>query len=183
VAERHLRPGGTVSGPSMFALADVSVYLAVLAMIGPKALAVTTNCSIDFMRKPAAGADMICECRLLKLGRVLAVGECLLFSDGRGCAGGPRLDDLFHPARAVTGRKTRVFRLGNLQISRTFFCRKTAPCPRHPQQPSPAWTGGQGTVAQEQKTRQSSLPVMDRRLPVTGNPPRPTPAPPRSRPP
>jgi uncharacterized protein (TIGR00369 family) len=82
VAERHLRPGGTVSGPSMFALADVSVYLAVLAMIGPKALAVTTNCSIDFMRRPAAGADIICECRLLKLGRVLAVGECLLFSEG-----------------------------------------------------------------------------------------------------
>ncbi len=81
-AERHLRPGGTVSGPTMFALADVSVYLAVLAMIGPRALAVTTNCSIDFMRKPAAGVDMIAECRLLKLGRVLAVGEVLMFSDG-----------------------------------------------------------------------------------------------------
>ena len=80
--ERHLRPGGTVSGPTMFALADVSVYLATLAMIGPKALAVTTNCSIDFMRKPAAGADLIAECRLLKLGRVLAVGEVLLFSQG-----------------------------------------------------------------------------------------------------
>jgi uncharacterized protein (TIGR00369 family) len=66
VAERHLRPGGTVSGPSMFALADVSVYLAVLAMIGPKALAVTTNCSIDFMRKPAARTDLVCVCRLLK---------------------------------------------------------------------------------------------------------------------
>lgn len=82
VAERHLRPGGTVSGPSMFALADVAVYLAVLAMIGPKALAVTTNCSIDFMRKPAANTDLICVCRLLKLGRVLAVGECLIFSEG-----------------------------------------------------------------------------------------------------
>ncbi|MDG4648354.1 PaaI family thioesterase [Roseibacterium sp. SDUM158017] len=82
VAHRHLRPGGTVSGPSMFALADVAVYLAILTMIGPKALAVTTNCSIDFMRKPAAGADLICECRLLKLGRVLAVGECQLFSEG-----------------------------------------------------------------------------------------------------
>jgi uncharacterized protein (TIGR00369 family) len=81
-AERHLRPGGTVSGPTMFALADVSVYLAILAMIGPKALAVTTNCSIDFMRKPAAGTDMICDCRLLKLGRVLAVGDCLLVSQG-----------------------------------------------------------------------------------------------------
>lgn len=83
VEGRHLRPGGTVSGPTMFALADVSVYLAILAMIGPKALAVTTNCSIDFMRKPAAGSDMICECRLLKLGRVLAVGECLLYSVGQ----------------------------------------------------------------------------------------------------
>ncbi len=79
---QHLRPGGTVSGPAMFALADVSVYLTVLAMIGPKALAVTTNCSIDFMRKPAAGRDLICECRLLKLGRVLAVGDCMIFSEG-----------------------------------------------------------------------------------------------------
>ncbi|MDG3040074.1 PaaI family thioesterase [Roseicyclus marinus] len=83
VEDRHLRPGGTVSGPTMFALADVSVYLAILAMIGPKALAVTTNCSIDFMRKPAAGVDMICECRILKLGRVLAVGDCLLYSVGQ----------------------------------------------------------------------------------------------------
>ena len=82
VEDRHLRPGGTVSGPSMFALADVSVYLAILAMIGPKALAVTTNCSIDFMRKPVAQADVICVCRVLKLGRVLAIGECLLFSEG-----------------------------------------------------------------------------------------------------
>lgn len=82
VDERHLRPGGTVSGPSMFALADVSVYLAVLAMIGPEALAVTTGCSMDFMRKPAAGTDMIARCRLLKLGRVLAVGDVLLYSEG-----------------------------------------------------------------------------------------------------
>ncbi|TVP72065.1 MAG: PaaI family thioesterase [Rhodobacteraceae bacterium] len=79
---RHLRPGGTVSGPAMFALADVSVYLAIMAMIGPKGLSVTTNCAIDFMRKPAAGVDLICRTRLLKLGRVLAVGECLIFSEG-----------------------------------------------------------------------------------------------------
>lgn len=80
--ERHLRPGGTVSGPAMFALADVAVYLAILSMVGPKALSVTTNCAIDFMRKPAAGVDLICKTRLLKLGRVLAVGDCLIFSDG-----------------------------------------------------------------------------------------------------
>lgn len=80
--ERHLRPGGTVSGPAMFALADVAVYLAILAMVGPKALSVTTNCAIDFMRKPAAGVDLICKTRLLKLGRVLAVGDCLIYSDG-----------------------------------------------------------------------------------------------------
>jgi uncharacterized protein (TIGR00369 family) len=82
VGERHLRPGGTVSGPSMFSLADVTVYLAVLAMIGPKGLAVTTNCSLDFMRKPAANTDLIGECRLLKLGRVLAVGDVLIYSEG-----------------------------------------------------------------------------------------------------
>lgn len=83
VDDRHLRPGGTISGPSMFALADVSIYLAVLAMIGPMALAVTTNISMDFMRKPAAGADLICAARLLKLGRSLAVGDGLIFSDGQ----------------------------------------------------------------------------------------------------
>lgn len=82
VAERHLRPGGTVSGPTMFALADVALYLAILSHIGPVALAVTTNCSIDFMRKPAAGRNLIAKARLLKLGRVLAVGDVLLYSEG-----------------------------------------------------------------------------------------------------
>ncbi len=80
--ERHLRPGGTVSGPSMFGLADVGVYLAILARLGPVALAVTTNCSIDFMRKPIAGADLLANTRILKLGRVLAVGDVLIFSEG-----------------------------------------------------------------------------------------------------
>lgn len=82
VAERHLRPGGTVSGPSIFALADVAIYLAILSRLGPVALAVTTNASIDFMRKPVAGRDVLAEARLLKLGRVLAVGDALLFSEG-----------------------------------------------------------------------------------------------------
>lgn len=81
-AEEHLRPGGTISGPAMFALADVGVYLAVLAMVGPKALAVTTNCSIDFMRKPRAGRDLLANIRLLKLGKSLAVGDALLHSTG-----------------------------------------------------------------------------------------------------
>ncbi len=83
VGDVHLRPGGTVSGPSMFALADVSMYLAILAMVGPKALAVTTNCSIDFMRKPVAGVDLIGKARVLKLGRSLAVGDVLLYSVGQ----------------------------------------------------------------------------------------------------
>ncbi|GGO38894.1 thioesterase [Gemmobacter aquaticus] len=82
VAERHLRPGGTVSGPAMFGLADVAFYLALLQRIGPVALAVTTNCSIDFLRKPAAGCDLIARARMLKLGRVLAVGDVLIWSEG-----------------------------------------------------------------------------------------------------
>lgn len=82
VRESHLRPGGTVSGPSIFGLADLAIYTAILSHIGPVALAVTTNASIDFMRKPEAGRDLLAECRLLKLGRVLAVGEALIFSEG-----------------------------------------------------------------------------------------------------
>lgn len=82
VSDRNLRPGGTVSGPSMFSLADVSIYLAILSHIGPEALAVTTNCAIDFMRKPAAGADLIGRAQLLKLGRALAVGDVLIYSEG-----------------------------------------------------------------------------------------------------
>lgn len=83
VGEGDLRPGGTISGPSIFALADVAVYLAVLSRIGPVALAVTTNATIDFMRKPAAGVDLRAEVRLLKLGRQLAVADALIYSDGQ----------------------------------------------------------------------------------------------------
>ncbi len=82
IEEKHLRPGGTVSGPTMFMLADVAVYAAVLSMVGKKALAVTTSCSLDFMRKPASGKDLLAKCTLLKLGRVLAVGDVLLYSVG-----------------------------------------------------------------------------------------------------
>jgi uncharacterized protein (TIGR00369 family) len=84
VAERHLRPGGTVSGPAIFGLADVAVYLAILSRIGPVALAVTTSANLDFLRKPAAGVDLRAEVRILKLGRVLAVAEALIYSDGQG---------------------------------------------------------------------------------------------------
>ena len=82
VADRHLRPGGTVSGPSMFGLADCAVYAMVLGRVGRKALAVTTSCSIDFMRKPVSGVDLLAEVRLLKLGKVLAVADVLMFSEG-----------------------------------------------------------------------------------------------------
>ncbi|MEM7506483.1 MAG: PaaI family thioesterase [Pseudomonadota bacterium] len=81
VRDEHLRPGGTVSGPSMFALADVAFYVAVLAMIGREALTVTTNLNINFLRKPAA-TDMIAEARILKLGRLLATGDVTLYSVG-----------------------------------------------------------------------------------------------------
>jgi uncharacterized protein (TIGR00369 family) len=82
VSDADLRPGGTVSGPTIFELADAGFYLALLAMIGPEALAVTTTAAIDFMRKPAAGRDLVAEARLLKLGRVLAVGDVLVYSEG-----------------------------------------------------------------------------------------------------
>ena len=76
-----LRPGGTISGPTMMALADFAMYVGVLASIGPVPLAVTINLNINFLRKPA-GRDLIAECRLLKLGKRLAVGEVTIRSDG-----------------------------------------------------------------------------------------------------
>lgn len=80
--DKFLRPGNTVSGTALFALADVAVYLAILSRIGMAALTVTTHCSIDFMRKPEAGRDVLAHTRILKLGRSLAVGDALLFMDG-----------------------------------------------------------------------------------------------------
>ena len=76
----HLRPGGTISGPSMMALADTAMYIAVLGMIGPVALAVTTNLNINFLRKPGQ-KDIIAHTRLLKLGKRLAVGEVTMYSE------------------------------------------------------------------------------------------------------
>ena len=80
-SDRHLRPGGTISGPSMFALADVGLYVAILAQIGPVALAVTTNLNINFLSKPPQ-RDLIADCRLMKLGKRLAVGEVTLHAEG-----------------------------------------------------------------------------------------------------
>jgi len=77
---RHLRPGGTISGPSLMSLADTAMYIALLAMIGPVALAVTTNLNINFLRKPAP-ADVIGYAKLLKLGKRLAVGEVTMCTE------------------------------------------------------------------------------------------------------
>jgi uncharacterized protein (TIGR00369 family) len=75
-----LRPGGTVAGPALMALADVCMYAVVLGLIGRVELAVTTNLNINFLRKPEP-ADVIAEGRILKLGKRLAVGEVLLHSE------------------------------------------------------------------------------------------------------
>jgi uncharacterized protein (TIGR00369 family) len=79
--ELHVRPGGTISGPTMMALSDFAMYVAVLGAIGPVPLAVTINLNINFLRRPAA-RDLTAEARLLKLGRRLAVGEVMIRSDG-----------------------------------------------------------------------------------------------------
>jgi uncharacterized protein (TIGR00369 family) len=70
--ESHLRPGGTVSGPALFTLADIGGYVCVLSHAGPDALSVTTNLNINFVRKAEAG-PIVGHCRILKLGRNLMV--------------------------------------------------------------------------------------------------------------
>jgi uncharacterized protein (TIGR00369 family) len=78
--ERMLRPGGTVSGPTLMALADFAMYVVLLSAIGPVGLAVTTNLNINFLRKGQPGQDVLAAARLLKLGKRLAVGEVNLLS-------------------------------------------------------------------------------------------------------
>lgn len=79
--EDSLRPGGTISGPTMMELADFAMYVAVFSAIGPQPLAVTTNLNINFLRKPAKG-DLVAEARLMKVGKRLAVGEVTIYSEG-----------------------------------------------------------------------------------------------------
>ncbi|MBR1219978.1 PaaI family thioesterase [Bradyrhizobium sp. U87765 SZCCT0131] len=79
-SERMLRPGGTVSGPTLMALADFAMYVVLLSAIGPVGLAVTTNLNINFLRKGQPGQDVMAAARLLKLGKRLAVGEVNLLS-------------------------------------------------------------------------------------------------------
>ena len=77
-----LRPGGTVSGPTMMGLADCAIYAAILREIGLVALAVTTSLNMNFLRKPVADKDILGVCKILKLGKTLATGEVTIYSEG-----------------------------------------------------------------------------------------------------
>jgi len=79
--ERHLRPGGTFSGPAIMALGDITVWIMVLAHIGRVESAVTTSLNVNFLNRPGK-TDLIGEGRLLKLGRRLAIGEVNIYSHG-----------------------------------------------------------------------------------------------------
>jgi len=83
IGAAELRPEATVSGPVLMATADVALYVAILSEIGIVPLAVTTSLNINFLRKPAASARVIGVCKLIKLGRSLAVGEVSLYSEGQ----------------------------------------------------------------------------------------------------
>jgi uncharacterized protein (TIGR00369 family) len=83
VRDAHLRPGGTVAGPVMMALADFATYAAVLSLIGPEELTVTSNLNIQFLTKPAA-SDLIAEARVLKQGRRLAFTDVAIRSENDG---------------------------------------------------------------------------------------------------
>ncbi|MFK7997627.1 MAG: PaaI family thioesterase [Granulosicoccus sp.] len=82
-SERFLRPGGTIAGPIMMGLADAAIYALVLSRIGPVELAVTTQLSINFLRKPEP-ADVVARASMLKLGKRLAVAEAVLYSEALG---------------------------------------------------------------------------------------------------
>ncbi len=88
-AAKHLRPGGTVSGPTLFALADLTMWLLVATTRGAaaSALAVTTGTSIDFLRRPAPGKALVARGEVLKNGKRLVVGRVQVFSEGEEADG------------------------------------------------------------------------------------------------
>ena len=81
IGPAQLRPGDTVSGPVLMTVADVGLYVAILATIGLVPLAVTTSLTINFLRKPSSRNPIVGVCRLIKVGRILVVGEVALYSD------------------------------------------------------------------------------------------------------
>jgi uncharacterized protein (TIGR00369 family) len=104
--DRMLRPGGTVSGPTLMAMADFAMYVVLLSAIGPVGLAVTTNLNINFLRKGKPGQDVLAAARLLKLGKRLAVGEINLLS-------GTSPDPIAHVTATYSIPNNRVFQ-GNI---------------------------------------------------------------------
>jgi acyl-coenzyme A thioesterase PaaI-like protein len=82
IGPSDLRPGGTVSGPTLMTVADVALYVAILGEIGIVPLTVTTSLTMNFLRKAPADRNIVGVCRLLKLGRSLAIGEVNLHSEG-----------------------------------------------------------------------------------------------------
>lgn len=84
IGEEHGRPGGTVSGPTMMALADGAAWVATLSRIGPVALSVTSSLTINFLRKPPLGSDLWADTELLRLGRRQSVSEVRIYSEAAG---------------------------------------------------------------------------------------------------
>jgi uncharacterized protein (TIGR00369 family) len=101
-SDQMLRPGGTVSGPTLMALADCAMYVVLLSAIGPIGLAVTTNLNINFLRKGAPGNDVFAAAKFLKLGKRLAVGEVILLS-------GTSTDPIAHVTATYSIPNTRGF--------------------------------------------------------------------------
>jgi acyl-coenzyme A thioesterase PaaI-like protein len=109
---RHLRPGGTISGPTMFGVCDAALFVAILNETGPLAHAVTTSASINFFRKPAP-ADLIARTKLFKLGKRLAVGEVALYSEGESEMVAHATGTYSLPAAPIDGSELPVGKRGH----------------------------------------------------------------------
>lgn len=82
VDQSDLRPGQTVSGPTLMLVADFALYVAILGDLGLVAMAVTTNMTINFFRKPNGMLNIKAVCKLIKVGKTLVTGEVWLYSVG-----------------------------------------------------------------------------------------------------
>ena len=76
-----LRPGGYISGPRMFGLADSALWFATFTVIGLEAMAVTIEMSIRFLR-PAQSGDLLARANLNSVSTRRLVGTVELWVDG-----------------------------------------------------------------------------------------------------
>ena len=75
------RPGGLISGPTQFTLADTVLWFLSFTVVGLEPMAVTSDIHLTFLR-PATGGDLVARAELIRAGKTRITGQVALWIDG-----------------------------------------------------------------------------------------------------